>query len=1138
MAAAPQEIKSIGRFEITRVLGKGAMGIVYEGRDPRLNRVVAIKTILTSALDADTAKEYSTRFVREAQAVARMNHPNIVQVFDFGEEGDVAYIVMEFIRGKELKSYFDINRKFSLADTVRMMCELLDALEIAHENGIIHRDIKPANMMIDGQGRVKLTDFGVARVTDVDRTQAERTMAGTVVGTPAYMSPEQITGENVDHRTDLFSAGVVLYQFLTGEKPFTGAGAWTIAKKIMSEDPRKPSEINVSIPQEYDHVINRALAKSADQRYANARQFAEALKRVLAGGPAELVEDKTIAGGALFDPDATLMPPPEDTSGGLDFDLDAPPERSTPNAKSTTSTTSANAALKQPDRSSREAKVTNDAELEFWRSIKDSTEAEDFDLYIQQFPTGLYADLARSKIRRLQRDSNRDPSSTQGQSKQALDDIARKEAEAKARQEAEAQARKEAEAAKARQEAEAKAKREAEEATRKEAEAAKARQEAEAKAKREGDEQARKEAEAAKAKQEAEAKAKREAEENARQDAEAAKAKQETEAKAQREAEEQAREAEAAKAKQEAEAKTKHEADEKARKDAEAAKAKQEAEAKAKREAEEAARQDAEVANAKQEAEAKAKREADEKARKDAEAAKAKQDAEAKAKREADEAARKEAEAAKAKQEAEAKTKHEADEKARKDAEAAKAKQEAEAKAQREADENARKEAEAAKAKQEAEVKAKREADEKARKEAEVAKAKQEAEAKAKREADEKARKDAEAAKAKQEAEAKAKREADEKARKDAEAAKAKQEAEAKAKAKREAEEKARKETEAKREPAPATGQAPVDRAAEPEPAPAPVPAKKSSMAVPAIVGVVVLAAGVGYMMFGGSAEKPSPATVTKSAEPAPKSEPKVDVAKVDPDAGKASAQKREAEEKAAREAAEKTKREAEEAAKREAADKGKRETEDKKKDAAEKTKRETEEKAKRETEDKKKDLAEKAKRETEDKKKDVAEKAKRDAEEKTRQDAAGRETAGREAAAREAAQREAAQKETAAREAAQREAAARDAAQKEAAAREAAARRDAEAKIAAAKAEPPKPAAGAGSLMEQASAAEQGGRVGEAVRLYKQAVAAGSGAAAKRLGDIYGRGAGDVGRDYQESLRFYDIARSRGENVPKAGPR
>ena len=240
MAAAPQELKSIGRFEITRVLGKGAMGIVYEGRDPRLNRVVAIKTILTSALDADTAKEYSTRFVREAQAVARMNHPNIVQVFDFGEEGDVAYIVMEFIRGKELKSFFDANRSFSLADTVRIMGELLDALEVAHENHIIHRDIKPANMMIDGQGRVKLTDFGVARVADADRAAAERTMAGTVVGTPAYMSPEQITGEHLDHRTDLFSAGVVLYQFLTGEKPFTGAGAWTIAKKIMSEDPRKP----------------------------------------------------------------------------------------------------------------------------------------------------------------------------------------------------------------------------------------------------------------------------------------------------------------------------------------------------------------------------------------------------------------------------------------------------------------------------------------------------------------------------------------------------------------------------------------------------------------------------------------------------------------------------------------------------------------------------------------------------------------------------------------------------------------------------------------------------------------------------------------------------------------------------------
>ena len=200
MSAAP-DLKRLGRYDIDRVLGKGAMGMVYAGIDPRLHRTVAIKTILKSALDADTAKEYSMRFVREAQAVARLNHANIVQVYDFGEEGDIAYIVMEFIKGKELKNFFDANERFELKEAVRIMCELLDALDMAHENGIVHRDIKPANVMLDGQARVKLADFGVARVTD-DRSAAEKTQAGTMVGTPAYMSPEQITGGSVDRCCD------------------------------------------------------------------------------------------------------------------------------------------------------------------------------------------------------------------------------------------------------------------------------------------------------------------------------------------------------------------------------------------------------------------------------------------------------------------------------------------------------------------------------------------------------------------------------------------------------------------------------------------------------------------------------------------------------------------------------------------------------------------------------------------------------------------------------------------------------------------------------------------------------------------------------------------------------------------------
>src|SRR5260221_948788 len=297
MAAAPApDLKTLGRYNIERTLGKGAMGVVYEGIDPRLGRRVAIKTILKSHLDEDTAKDYSMRFVREAQAVARFNHPHVVQVFDFGEEGEIAYLVMEFIKGKELKTFFDANERFDLKEAVRIMCELCDALDFAHNAGIIHRDIKPANVMIDAQGRTKLTDFGVARVQDSDKTSVERTQAGTMVGTPAYMSPEQITGGNIDKRSDVFSAGVILYQFLTGEKPFTGSGAWTIAKKIMQEEPPLHSSLNNAITPLVHTVVNKALAKNPNQRFQSALDLPVALKHALEGKP-EQDDDKTVAGG-------------------------------------------------------------------------------------------------------------------------------------------------------------------------------------------------------------------------------------------------------------------------------------------------------------------------------------------------------------------------------------------------------------------------------------------------------------------------------------------------------------------------------------------------------------------------------------------------------------------------------------------------------------------------------------------------------------------------------------------------------------------------------------------------------------------------------------------------------------------------
>ncbi len=273
------ELKQLGRYEIVRVLGSGAMGVVYEGHDSKLHRQVAIKTIIKSALvDEAQAADYSARFMREAQAVAQLNHPNIVTVYDFGEEGEIAYFVMEFIQGHELKQYLDSGVQFPLSKSIGLMIELLDALDYAHSRGIVHRDIKPANIMIDPSGRLKLTDFGVVKVLD----SQEGTQAGTMVGTPGYMSPEQILGTGVSPRSDIFAAGVVLYQLLTWKKPFAGEGVFTIQQKIINEDPAPPSTLDANLSPFLDQVVNKALAKKPEQRYAHASEFADDLKHFLA----------------------------------------------------------------------------------------------------------------------------------------------------------------------------------------------------------------------------------------------------------------------------------------------------------------------------------------------------------------------------------------------------------------------------------------------------------------------------------------------------------------------------------------------------------------------------------------------------------------------------------------------------------------------------------------------------------------------------------------------------------------------------------------------------------------------------------------------------------------------------------------
>jgi len=268
--------KKFGRYDIVRTLGKGAMGMVYEGRDSVLQRRVAIKTIIVENLDSKSAEEYEARFRTEALAAARLLHPNIVPVFDFGRHDDIAFLVMQFIEGDDLKHHIDRGDRFTPQHAVAMVLDLLSALDHAHENNIVHRDIKPANMLIE-KGRVKLTDFGVARIQDPDAANKTQVGAGGI-GTPRYMSPEQAQGQRVDVRSDLFSAGIVLYELLAGVRPFDGDNPFAIIHQIVSTTPPPPTYHNPRLPQAIDAVVSKALAKNRDERFSSAREFAVALK--------------------------------------------------------------------------------------------------------------------------------------------------------------------------------------------------------------------------------------------------------------------------------------------------------------------------------------------------------------------------------------------------------------------------------------------------------------------------------------------------------------------------------------------------------------------------------------------------------------------------------------------------------------------------------------------------------------------------------------------------------------------------------------------------------------------------------------------------------------------------------------------
>ncbi|HEY6896826.1 MAG TPA: serine/threonine-protein kinase [Rhodocyclaceae bacterium] len=268
----------LGRYQIEKELGKGAMGVVYLGRDPKINRVVAIKTMaLSQEFEEDELVEVKERFFREAETAGRLNHPNIVTMYDAGEEHDLAYIAMEFLKGKDLVSYTKPDTLMPLPKVLSIVARVADALSYAHENHVVHRDIKPANIMYEPESdQVKVTDFGIARITDSSKTKT-----GMVLGTPSYMSPEQLSGKKIDGRSDLFSLGVALYQMACGSLPFAGDSMAQLMFKIANEAHPDIRTIRADVPDVVVAVIDRALVKDPDQRYQTGAEMAKDLKACL-----------------------------------------------------------------------------------------------------------------------------------------------------------------------------------------------------------------------------------------------------------------------------------------------------------------------------------------------------------------------------------------------------------------------------------------------------------------------------------------------------------------------------------------------------------------------------------------------------------------------------------------------------------------------------------------------------------------------------------------------------------------------------------------------------------------------------------------------------------------------------------------
>jgi serine/threonine-protein kinase len=290
------EAPKLGRYIIQSELGRGAMGIVYRATDSVLERTVAVKTV-NMTLEQDGADRYEARFYQEARAAAGLNHPNIVTVHDVGKSGEVMFMAMEYIEGVELRSLMADGQRVGIGQAVSIAAQIAEGLAYAHKQGVVHRDIKPANIMVVPNGPAKITDFGIAR----RRAASELTQTGMLLGSPKYMSPEQVIGKRADHRSDIFSLGVIVYEMLCGAAPFSGENVTALMYQTVNFVPPPPSSVNAAVPELLDFIVAKMLAKPIEERYQDAQDVAKDLReceRQLSAATATAQPARTQAGTA------------------------------------------------------------------------------------------------------------------------------------------------------------------------------------------------------------------------------------------------------------------------------------------------------------------------------------------------------------------------------------------------------------------------------------------------------------------------------------------------------------------------------------------------------------------------------------------------------------------------------------------------------------------------------------------------------------------------------------------------------------------------------------------------------------------------------------------------------------------------